>query len=110
VLLRGTGVSVKTAFLMFLTEAVVLVLFAIVVLVRAHSALGAPFHATGGAPGGFAGIGGLTFSLAVFAYVGWENNGHLWWRPFSILVCSPQGQTRTKSPRKCAASIQGERV
>ena len=77
VLLRGTGVSVKTAFLMFLTEAVVLVLFAIVVLVRAHSALGAPFHATGGAPGGFAGFGGLTFSLAVFAYVGWENSGPL---------------------------------
>lgn len=77
VLLRGTGVSVKTAFLMFLTEAVVLVLFAVVVLARAHSALGAPFHATGGAPGGFAGIGGLTFSLAVFAYVGWENSAPL---------------------------------
>jgi amino acid transporter len=77
VLLRGTGISVKTAFIMFLTEAVVLVLFAVVVLARAHSALGAPFHATGGAPGGFAGIGGLTFSLAVFAFVGWENSGPL---------------------------------
>jgi amino acid transporter len=77
VLLRGTGISVKTAFLMFLTEAVVLLLFAIVVLTRAHSALGAPFHATGGSPGGFAGIGGLTFSLAVFCYVGWENSAPL---------------------------------
>jgi amino acid transporter len=77
VLLRGTGLSVKAAFTMFLTEAVVLVVFAVVILIRAHGALGAPFHAIGGAPGGFAGIGGLTFGLAVFAYVGWENSAPL---------------------------------
>ncbi|HZR50999.1 MAG TPA: APC family permease [Streptosporangiaceae bacterium] len=77
VLLRGTGISVKAAFVMFLTEAVALVLFAVVVLVRAHSALAVPFHAIGGSPGGFAGIGGLTFGLAVFAYVGWENSAPL---------------------------------
>jgi len=77
VLLRGTGISVRTAFLMFLTEALVLVVFAIVVLARAHSALGTPFHAVGGSPGGFAGVSGLTFALAVFAYVGWENSGPL---------------------------------
>jgi amino acid transporter len=77
VLLRGTGLSVKAAFTMFLTEAVVLVVFACVVLIRAHGALGVPFHAIGGSPGGFAGIGGLTFGLAVFAYVGWENSAPL---------------------------------
>ncbi len=77
VLLRGTGVSVKAAFIMFLTEAVTLVVFAIVVLVRAHGALGVSFHSIGGSPGGFAGMGGLTFSLAVFAYVGWENSAPL---------------------------------
>lgn len=77
VLLRGTGVSVKTAFIMFVSEALVLVLFSVVVLIRAHSALSAPFHATGGSPGGFAGLGGLTFGLAVFAYVGWENSAPL---------------------------------
>lgn len=77
VLLRGTGISVKAAFILFLTEAAVLVLFAVVILVRARGALGAPFHATGGTPGGFAGLGGLTFGLAVFAYVGWENSAPL---------------------------------
>jgi amino acid transporter len=77
VLLRGTGVSVKAAFIMFLTEAVTLVVFAVIVLIRAHSALSVSFHSIGGAPGGFAGIGGLTFSLAVFAYVGWENSAPL---------------------------------
>lgn len=77
VLLRGTGISVKAAFLLFLTEAVILVVFSAVVLVRAHSALSVPFHAIGGSPGGFAGLGGLTFGLAVFAYVGWENSAPL---------------------------------
>jgi amino acid transporter len=77
VLLRGTGISVKTAFLLFLTEALVLIIFSVVVLVRAHGALGAPFHSIGGSPGGFGGIGGLTFGLAVFAYVGWENSAPL---------------------------------
>lgn len=77
VLVRGTGISVKTAFVLFLTEAVALLLLSVIVLVRAHAALAAPFHAVGGSPGGFAGIGGLTFGLAVFAYVGWENSAPL---------------------------------
>jgi len=77
VLLRGTGVSIRTAFALFLTEAVALLLLSVIVLVRAHGAIGVPFHAIGGAPGGFAGIGGLTFGLAVFGYVGWENSAPL---------------------------------
>ncbi|HEY6294166.1 MAG TPA: APC family permease [Streptosporangiaceae bacterium] len=77
VLLRGTGISIKTAFVLFLTEAVALLLLSVIVLVRAHAALGAPLHAVGGSPGGFAGIGGLTFGLAVFSYVGWENSAPL---------------------------------
>ncbi len=77
VLLRGTGISIKTAFILFLTEAVALLLLSVIVLVRAHAAFSAPFHAVGGSPGGFAGIGGLTFGLAVFSYVGWENSAPL---------------------------------
>ena len=77
VLLRGTGVSVKAAFALFLTEALALLVLSAIVLVRAHGALGVPFHAIGGSPGGFAGIGGLTFGLAVFGYVGWENSAPL---------------------------------
>jgi amino acid transporter len=77
VLLRGTGISIQTAFVLFLTEAVALLLLSVIVLVRAHAAISAPFHAVGGSPGGFAGIGGLTFGLAVFSYVGWENSAPL---------------------------------
>jgi amino acid transporter len=77
VLVRGTSLSVTTAFILFLTEAVVLLVLSVIVLIRAHAALGAPFHAVGGSPGGFAGIGGLTFGLAVFGYVGWENSAPL---------------------------------
>ncbi len=77
VLLRGTGVSVKAAFTLFASEAVILVVFAIVILIHARGAIATPFHSIGGSPGGFAGIGGLTFGLAVFAYVGWENSGPL---------------------------------
>jgi amino acid transporter len=77
VLLRGTGISVKAAFVLFLTEALALLVLSVIVLVRAHGALGVPFHAIGGSPGGFAGIGGLTFGLAVFGYVGWENSAPL---------------------------------
>jgi amino acid transporter len=77
VLLRGTGISIRTAFALFLTEAVALLVLSVIVLVRAGGALGVPFHAIGGSPGGFSGIGGLTFGLAVFAYVGWENSAPL---------------------------------
>jgi amino acid transporter len=76
-LLRSTGLSVKTAFVLFMTEALALLILSVIVLVKAHASLGAPFHAVGGSPGGFAGIGGLTFGLAVFSYVGWENSAPL---------------------------------
>jgi amino acid transporter len=77
VLLRGTGISIRTAFALFLTEAVALLVLSVIVLVRAGGAIGVPFHAIGGSPGGFAGIGGLTFGPAVFGYVGWENSAPL---------------------------------
>lgn len=74
-LLKGTGVSVKVAFALFCTEAIILVVLSVIVLFKAHSALGVPFHAINGL--GFKGMAGLTFAFAVFGFVGWENSGPL---------------------------------
>ena len=74
-LLRGTGVSVRLAFGLFLTEAVVLLVLSTVVLANAHTKLTVPFHQVDGL--GFKGLSGLTFGLAVFAFVGWENSATL---------------------------------
>lgn len=74
-LLKGTGVSVKVAFTLFMVEALALVVLSIIVLVRAHHSIAAPFHSVNGL--GFKGLAGLTFALAVFGFVGWENSGPL---------------------------------
>lgn len=76
-LLRGVVISARASFIMFCSEALGLIVLAVVVLIRAHGHLGAPFHASGGAPGGFRGLAGLTFALAVSGFVGWENSGAL---------------------------------
>jgi amino acid transporter len=47
------------------------------VFVLAPGHLGAPFHASGGSPGGLRGLVGLTFALAVSGFIGWENSGAL---------------------------------
>lgn len=76
-LLRGVVISARASFIMFCSEAFGLIVVSLVVLIRAHGQLGAPFHAAGGAPGGFRGLAGLTFALAVSGFVGWENSGAL---------------------------------
>jgi amino acid transporter len=76
VLLRGIAASTHVAFVLFLIEAVGLVLFSIVVLAKSGPALAAPFHPAGGA-GGFSGLNGIVFTAALFSYVGWENSGSL---------------------------------
>lgn len=74
-LLKGTGISVRLAFLLFLLEAVALLVLSAIVLIKARHAIGIPFHAVDGL--GFKGFAGLSFSLAVFGFVGWENSGPL---------------------------------
>lgn len=74
-LLKGTGVSVKVAFSLFMVEAVALIVLSVIVLVKAHGSITAPFHSVSGL--GFKGMAGLTFALAVFGFVGWENSGPL---------------------------------
>ncbi len=74
-LLRGTGVSVKIAFALFVLEAAVLVVLGIIVFIRSGSQMSAPFHTVNGL--GFKGMTGLAFSFAVFGFVGWENSGPL---------------------------------
>jgi amino acid transporter len=76
-LLRGVVISARAAFIMFCSEALGLLILSVVVLSLAHGHLGAPFHANGGSPGGFRGLVGFTFALAVSGFVGWENSGAL---------------------------------
>jgi amino acid transporter len=77
-LLRGVVISARASFIMFCSEALGLIILSIVVLALVPAAhLGAPFHANGGSPGGFRGLVGLTFALAVSGFVGWENSGAL---------------------------------
>ena len=61
----------------FRRDAVGLVLLSVGVLLVAPTHRDAPLHDMGGAPGGFGGLAGLPFALAVFGYIGWENAGPL---------------------------------
>jgi amino acid transporter len=76
-LLRGVVISARTAFIMFCSEALGLLILSIAVLAMSGGHLGAPLHASGGSPGGFSGLVGFTFALAVSGFVGWENSGPL---------------------------------
>jgi amino acid transporter len=76
-LLRGVVISARASFVMFCSEALGLIILSIVVLARASGHASAPFHANGGSPGGFSGLVGLTFALAVSGFIGWENSGAL---------------------------------
>ena len=75
-LLRGVVISARASFIMFCSEALGLLILSVVVLIRAGH-LSAPFHASGGVPGGLHGLVGLTFALAVSGFIGWENSGAL---------------------------------
>lgn len=76
-LLTGTGISVRTSFILFVTEAVGLLVFAVAVIAQAGSHAALPLHSVGGSPGGIHGVLGITFAIVVFGYVGWENSGPL---------------------------------
>jgi len=76
-LLRGVVISARASFVMFCSEALGLIILSIVVLARASGHDSAPLHANGGSPGGFSGLVGLTFALAVSGFIGWENSGAL---------------------------------
>jgi amino acid transporter len=76
-LLRGVVLSSKAAFILFLVEAVGLLILSIGVMILAPQYIGAPLHDGGGSPGGFAGLAGGTLALVAFGYVGWEHSGAL---------------------------------
>jgi amino acid transporter len=76
-LLRGVAISTLVSSVLFAVDAVGLVLLSVGVLLLAHTHRDAPLHDIGGAPGGFGGLAGLPFALAVFGYIGWENAGPL---------------------------------
>jgi amino acid transporter len=76
-LLRGVTRSTQVALLMFAVEAVGLVVLSIALLVLSSGHLNAPLQSIGGSPGGFAGLSGITFALAVSGFIGWENSGPL---------------------------------
>lgn len=75
--LRGAVLSSKAAFVLFLVEGAGLLILSIGVMILAPQQIGAPLHDIGGAPGGFAGLGGATLALAAFGFVGWEHSGPL---------------------------------
>jgi amino acid transporter len=72
--LPGAVASARTAFVLFAAEAGGLALICVVVLARSGDALSAPLHATGGTPGGWSGLLGITFATTVSGFVGWENS------------------------------------
>jgi amino acid transporter len=76
-LLRGVTRSTRAALLMFAVEAVGLIVLSIALLALSSGHLNAPLQSVGGSPGGFAGLSGITFALAVSGFIGWENSGPL---------------------------------
>jgi len=76
-LLRGVVISTMASFALFVTEVIGLVVLSVGVLLLSGAHVSAPLHDIGGAPGGFNGLIGITFALAVSGYIGWENSGPL---------------------------------
>jgi amino acid transporter len=74
---RGIVASARLALALFLAEAGGLLLISVLILVQSGSALDAPLHAVGGDPGGWGGIVGITFAIAISGFVGWENSAGL---------------------------------
>ena len=60
-----------------LHEAGGLLLISLIILARSGGAITAPLHAHGGHPGGFGGLVGITFAVAVSGFIGWENSAGL---------------------------------
>ncbi|GCE15753.1 APC family permease [Tengunoibacter tsumagoiensis] len=74
-LLRGVVISTIWAFILFLIEAVGLILLSLVILIVAGNHIGAPFTNLGGTSS-FSGLT-LAFPIAISGFVGWENSGAL---------------------------------
>ena len=72
--LPGVDASARTAFVLFALEAGGLAIICTAVLAQSGDALDAPLHASGGSPGGWGGLLGITFATAVSGFVGWENS------------------------------------
>lgn len=75
-LARGLGLSTTASFVLFLAEAGGLLVLSAVIFIHSGDSITVPIHRVGGSPG-LAGVSGLVFPLAVFAYAGWENAGTL---------------------------------
>lgn len=84
-LLRGVVISTLVSFILFCSEVLGLIVLSIGVFILAGGHMSAPFHDTGGSPGGFQGLVGVTFALAISGYIGWENSG-----PFAEEAQNPQ--------------------
>ncbi len=76
-LLRRVGLSAKVAFAMFTVEATGLIVLSVALLADAGTHVTVIAHNIGGTPGGFGGLSGITFALAVSGFIGWENSGPL---------------------------------
>jgi amino acid transporter len=76
-LLRGVVISTIVSFVLFCSEALGLLVLSVGVFILASGHLGDPLRDVGGSPGGFSGLAGITFALAVSGYIGWENSGPL---------------------------------
>ncbi|GCE22424.1 APC family permease [Dictyobacter kobayashii] len=74
-LLRGVVISTIWAFILFIIEAIGLILLSLVILFIAGNHISAPFTNLGGTPG-FGGLA-LAFPIAISGFVGWENSGAL---------------------------------
>lgn len=74
VVLRGIVTSSLVSLVLASTQVVLLLAFAAVLLVSSGGNVDAPLRSAGGDPGGFAGLAGLTFPLAVSGMVGWDNS------------------------------------
>ncbi len=74
VVLRGIVTSSAVALALAVVQLALLVGFALVLLVASGGGVDVALRSAGGEPGGFAGLAGLTFPLAVAGMVGWDNS------------------------------------
>ncbi len=76
-LVHGVVLSSLAACMLFIIDLTALCALAVGVARSAGPQLAVPLQTVGGTPGGFTGLAGLPFALAVFGYIGWENSGPL---------------------------------
>ena len=74
VVLRGIVTSSAVSLTLAAVQVVLLLAFAGVLLLASGDGVEIPLRDAGGDPGGFAGLAGLTFPLAVAGMIGWDNS------------------------------------